>query len=411
METAIVILSALSAVLLIVTVILLIKGKKGGSDGQTEISQELLSSIRSEIAREGAFTRESVQGNLNSNREVTESAVRSENERAERLQKGVVEGLLTIRDEMKTAVKEMSESNEKNLEKIRLTVDEKLAENLEQRFQKSFAIVSERLDAITKGFGEMHNLTSGMSDLKRVLSNIKTRGSWGEASLDYLLSQMLSPEQYGKNVKVSRSETNDRVDFVINLPGKTNDKVWLPVDAKFPIEDYQRIVDAADDISLADAKRALSVRLRTEAVSIKNKYIKVPKTTDFAIMYLPVEGLFAEAMQIRGLSDELQNKHRVIMCGPTTLAALLNSLQMGFRSVAIEKRSSEIYKLLNAFKGDFATFCAIIEKTQQKLGEATKEITRASDRTRIIQKKLDKVQIEEVQTPELIGGTGENDEA
>ncbi|MCI7583874.1 MAG: DNA recombination protein RmuC [Christensenellaceae bacterium] len=407
-------LGALSVVLSAVIVALTVRKNKT-ADASVEIGREIVDSLKSEIAREGQAVRESVsavagvqntsiQNALNANREVITSAVKTESERSDRLQTGVTEGFATVANELKSALKELNDNNEKQLEKMRQTVDEKLNENLEQRFQKSFRMVSERLDAITKGFGEMQNLTNGMSDLKRVLTNVKTRGTWGESSLEYLLSQLLAPEQYEKNVAIAKTESGDRVDFVINLPGKSSEKVWLPVDAKFPVEDYNRIIDADNDVSAEDARRALATRLRTEAVSIKNKYIKVPKTTDFAIMYLPVEGLFAEAMQIRGLADEFQNKYRVVMCGPTTLAALLNSLQMGFRSVQIEKRSSEIYKLLGAFKADFETFCAIIEKTHKKLNEATQEIERAGDRTRKIQKKLDRIQIDDPSYAQLTEG-------
>ena len=333
----------------------------------------------------------SIQNALNANQTAILDTVRKEEERTERLQTNVYEGFATLTTELKNSLKELNESNEKQLDKMRATVDEKLNENLDNSFQKSFKMVSDRIDAITKGFGEMQTLTSGMSDLKRVLSNVKTRGTWGEMALDNLLSQLLTPEQYDKNVALTKSENADRVDFVINLPGKTSDKVMLPIDAKFPLETYQHVLDAQNEVQIKEAKQALAVRLRAEAISIKSKYIRVPKTTDFAILYLPIEGLFAEAMQIRGLSDELLNNQRIILAGPTTLAALLNSLQMGFRTVQIEKRSSEIYKLLGAFKKDFETFCQILEKTQKKLGEVTTEIERAGKRTEYIQKRLDKV--------------------
>ena len=197
------------------------------------------------------------------------------------------------------------------------------------------------------------------------------------------------PGQYACNVATVPGSTN-RVEYAIKMPGQ-NGTVWLPIDAKFPLETYQHVLDAQNEVQIKEAKQALAVRLRAEAISIKSKYIRVPKTTDFAILYLPIEGLFAEAMQIRGLSDELLNNQRIILAGPTTLAALLNSLQMGFRTVQIEKRSSEIYKLLGAFKKDFETFCQILEKTQKKLGEVTTEIERAGKRTEYIQKRLDKV--------------------
>lgn len=396
------VLGVVAVVLLIAVLALTVRGGKKKNDSSVEIGQATVDVIKGEIARDGHTTREnvlsamglqntSIQNALNANQTAILDTVRKEEERTERLQTNVYEGFATITTELKNSLKELNESNEKQLDKMRATVDEKLNENLEQRFQKSFQMVSERIDAITKGFGEMQTLTSGMSDLKRVLSNVKTRGTWGEMALDNLLSQLLTPEQYDKNVALTKSENADRVDFVINLPGKTSDKVMLPIDAKFPLETYQHVLDAQNEVQIKEAKQALAVRLRAEAISIKSKYIRVPKTTDFAILYLPIEGLFAEAMQIRGLSDELLNNQRIILAGPTTLAALLNSLQMGFRTVQIEKRSSEIYKLLGAFKKDFETFCQILEKTQKKLGEVTTEIERAGKRTEYIQKRLDKV--------------------
>lgn len=396
------VLGVVAVVLLIAVLALTVRGGKKKNDSSVEIGQATVDVIKDEIARDGQTTREnvlsamglqntSIQNALNANQTAILDTVRKEEERTERLQTNVYEGFATLTTELKNSLKELNESNEKQLDKMRATVDEKLNENLEQRFQKSFQIVSDRIDAITKGFGEMQTLTSGMSDLKRVLSNVKTRGTWGEMALDNLLSQLLTPEQYDKNVALTKSENADRVDFVINLPGKTSDKVMLPIDAKFPLETYQHVLDAQNEVQIKEAKQALAVRLRAEAVSIKSKYIRVPKTTDFAILYLPIEGLFAEAMQIRGLSDELLNNQRIILAGPTTLAALLNSLQMGFRTVQIEKRSSEIYKLLGAFKKDFETFCQILEKTQKKLGEVTTEIERAGKRTEYIQKRLDKV--------------------
>ncbi len=391
------VLGVVAVVLLIAVLALTIRGGKKKNDSSVEIGQATVDVIKGEIARDGQTTREnvlsamglqntSIQNALNANQTAILDTVRKEEERTERLQTNVYEGFATITTELKNSLKELNESNEKQLDKMRATVDEKLNENLEQRL-----MVSERIDAITKGFGEMQTLTSGMSDLKRVLSNVKTRGTWGEMALDNLLSQLLTPEQYDKNVALTKSENADRVDFVINLPGKTSDKVMLPIDAKFPLETYQHVLDAQNEVQIKEAKQALAVRLRAEAISIKSKYIRVPKTTDFAILYLPIEGLFAEAMQIRGLSDELLNNQRIILAGPTTLAALLNSLQMGFRTVQIEKRSSEIYKLLGAFKKDFETFCQILEKTQKKLGEVTTEIERAGKRTEYIQKRLDKV--------------------
>ena len=290
----------------------------------------------------------------------------------------VVQGLNTIRAD-----------NNKKLDEIRGTVEEKLQDTLQQRINDSFKTVSAQLEQVYKGLGEMQNLAADVGSLKQVLSGVKTRGILGEVQLGAILEQILAPGQYACNVATVPGSAN-RVEYAVKLPGQSG-TVWLPIDAKFPLETYQHVLDAQNEVQIKEAKQALAVRLRTEAVSIKSKYIRVPKTTDFAILYLPIEGLFAEAMQIRGLSDELLNNQRIILAGPTTLAALLNSLQMGFRTVQIEKRSSEIYKLLGAFKKDFETFCQILEKTQKKLGEVTTEIERAGKRTEYIQKRLDKV--------------------
>lgn len=378
------VLGVVAVVLLIAVLALTVRGGKKKNDSSVEIGQATVDVIKGEIARDGQTTREnvlsamglqntSIQNALNANQTAILDTVRKEEERTERLQTNVYEGFATLTTELKNSLKELNESNEKQLDKMRATVDEKLNENLDNSFQKSFKMVSDRIDAITKGFGEMQTLTSGMSDLKRVLSNVKTRGTWGEMALDNLLSQLLTPEQYDKNVALTKSENADRVDFVINLPGKTSDKVMLPIDAKFPLETYQHVLDAQNEVQIKEAKQALAVRLRAEAISIKSKYIRVPKTTDFAILYLPIEGLFAEAMQIRGLSDELLNNQRIILAGPTTLAALLNSLQMGFRTVQIEKRSSEIYKLWARSKRTLKPFVRSLKKRRKSWAKSRRK--------------------------------------
>ncbi len=289
----------------------------------------------------------------------------------------------------------MQADNASKLEEMRKTVDEKLHATLEQRLGDSFRLVSERLEQVHKGLGEMHTLAAGVGDLKKVLTNVKTRGTWGEVQLEALLEQVLTAEQYEKNV-ITRPNSNERVEFAIRLPGREmgeDDKrpVWLPIDAKFPMEDYQRLLEAqerADPAAVELATRALETRLRDEARKIRDKYVEPPYTTDFAILYLPTEGLYAEALRRSGLADSLQRDFRISMAGPTTLAALLNSLQMGFRTLAIEKRSSEVWGVLGAIKTEFGKFGEALEATRKKLEQATKSIESAGVRTRQIERKL-----------------------
>lgn len=320
----------------------------------------------------------------------------------------VREGLTQSINEMKTAeaqaLKEVRDDNARNLErvkvdnaeqleKMRQTVDEKLSSTLESRFNQSFKIVNDRLEEINRTFSELQGLQSGISDLNKIFKNVKTRGTWGEVSLENLLDQILTPEQFAKQVKIKRG-SDDVVDFVIKMPGKGDGEVMLPIDAKFPIEDYARIVEAsekADVDGIESANKALANRIKGEAMSIREKYIAPPKTTDFAIMYLPTEGLYAEVIRREGLIEEIQNKYRVVICGPTTIAALLNSLQMGFKSVAIEKRSTEIGKLLQSFVVDFDKFADLLKQTGDKLDKVQGTLSNAEKRTDIIRKKLEKV--------------------
>ncbi|MEG2451147.1 MAG: DNA recombination protein RmuC, partial [Clostridia bacterium] len=298
-----------------------------------------------------------------------------------------------VRDDNTKSIAELRADNTVQLEKMRQTVDEKLSSTLDTRFNQSFKIVGDRLEAINRSFADLQNLQTGVNDLKSIFKNVKTRGTWGEVALENLLSQILTTDQYEKQYNLSRTG-NEPVDFAIKLPGKGDGEVVLPLDAKFPVEDYQRLVEASEngDIEGVEAAgKAIEKRIKSEAQSIRDKYIKPPKTTDFAIMYLPIEGLFAEVVKRKGLTEDLQNRCRVVVCGPTTLAALLNSLQMGFRSVAIEKRSTEIGKLLNAFVGDFDKFSTLLQKTSKTLEGVQNTISRANDRTAIIRKKLTKV--------------------
>lgn len=318
------------------------------------------------------------------------------------------EKLEQMRNTVEEQLRVLHEENSKKLEQMRSTVDEKLQTTLEKRLGESFKQVSERLEQVYKGLGEMRSLATGVGDLKKVLTNVKTRGTWGEIRLGNILEQILTPEQYEMNVATKKG-SNDRVEFAIKLPGQDVDKetiVWMPIDSKFPQEDYQRLIDAqeaADKEQAEKSIKSLETRIRSEAKEIKEKYIDPPYTTDFGIMFLPVEGLYAEVLRRPGLCDTLQREYRVVVTGPTTLAALLNSLQMGFRTLAIEKRSSEVWELLGVVKTQFGQFGDALSKTKKKLQEASNSIDRAEVRTRAIERKLRDVQeIPEKDTVELI---------
>jgi DNA recombination protein RmuC len=318
-----------------------------------------------------------------------------------------------IRQTMEGQLRNLREDNSKKLEQMRATVDEKLQSTLEKRLGESFKQVSERLEQVYKGLGEMRTLATGVGDLKKVLTNVKTRGTWGEIRLSSILEQILTPDQYDVNVATKKG-SNERVEFAIKLPGQDENKervVWMPIDAKFPQEDYQRLVDAqeAADKELAEKSiKNLEARIKLEARYIKEKYIDPPNTTDFGIMFLPVEGLYAEVLRRPGLCDVLQREYRIVVTGPTTLAALLNSLQMGFRTLAIEKRSSEVWELLGVVKTEFGKFGDVLAKTKKKLQEASNTIDKAEVRTRAIERKLKKVQ--EVPDTDAVNMIGENEE-
>lgn len=301
-----------------------------------------------------------------------------------------------MRETVEVSISRLQEDNSKKLDQMRATVDEKLHATLEQRLGESFKLVSERLEMVHKGLGEMQSLASGVGDLKKVLSNVKTRGTWGEIQLGNILEQVLSPEQYDKNVAIKKS-SSERVEFAVKLPGRNDDDgcVWLPIDAKFPQEDYQRLLEAleqANPQAAEEAGKALEMRIKSCAKDIRDKYIDPPNSTDFAILFLPIESLYAEVLRRPGLCEALQLQFRVVVAGPSTLIALLNSLQMGFRTLAIEKRSSEVWVLLGAVKTEFAKFTDILDKTQKKLQEAGNTIESAARKSRNIQRKLKNVQ-------------------
>jgi len=294
-------------------------------------------------------------------------------------------------------LKTLQEDNNRKLEQIRATVDEKLHDTLERRLGESFKLVSERLEMVHKGLGEMQTLASGVGDLKKVLTNIKTRGTFGEIQLHSLLEQILSPDQFQSNVATKRDSAT-RVEFAIRLPGRgetENHPVWLPIDAKFPQEAYLRLLEAqeAGNANLVEeVSKQLERIIKDMAKNIRDKYLDPPYTTDFGIMFLPTEGLYAEILRRTGLFELLQREFKVVITGPTTLAALLNSLQMGFRTLVIEKRSSEVWTLLGVVKTEFSTFGAILDRTQKKLQEASHTIEKAATRSRAIEKKLKNIQ-------------------
>jgi DNA recombination protein RmuC len=305
--------------------------------------------------------------------------------------------LESLRSIVDLRLKQLHEDNSKQIDKMRATVDEKLQGTLERRLGESFAQVSHRLELVHKGLGEMQSLAMGVGDLKRVLSNVTTRGNWGEIQLEKLLEQILTPDQYERRVRVNET-SGEAVDFAIKLPGKGNGEgevVWLPIDAKFPTEDYQRLVEAqekADPEAAEAAAKMLSHRLRDSAKDICAKYISPPRTTDFGIMFLPTEGLYAEMVRRRGLFEVIQRECRVMIAGPTTLAALLNSLQMGFRSLTIQKRSSEVWRLLAAVKSEFGKFGDLLDGVKKKLDQASTTMEDAARKSRTIEKKLRKVE-------------------
>lgn len=295
-----------------------------------------------------------------------------------------------ITDIISGNLKTMQERNEAKLEQMRQTVDEKLSSTLEKRLGESVKIITQGLDVVSKGIGEMQSLASGVGDLKRVLTNVKTRGGWGEVQLSSLLEQTLSPSQYLEQVQIKEGSP-ERVDFAIILPGKDEDRLYLPIDAKFPMEDYTRLIsasEAGDTLEIDRQVKNLETRIKEEAKSIYSKYISPPQTTDFAVMYLPVEGLYAEVVRRPSLVETLQQKYRIMVCGPTTLTALLSSLQMGFKTLAIEKRSSEIWNTLSVFKAEFGKFVELLSKTQKKIEEASTSLEFATKKTKTIQRKL-----------------------
>ena len=324
-----------------------------------------------------------VAGNLERQEKAQQEFVKSVEARLDAMKAGLDKTLGDVRRE-----------NTEQLDKMRLVVEEKMQETLNTRLNQSFEQINKQLDSLREGLGEMKALTEGVTDLRKVLGGVKTRGVWGEISLGTLIEEMLVAEQYETNAKIGKK--GEVVEFAIRMPGRGDEPILLPIDAKFPLEDYQRLVDASEngDRPVIEAMGvALERRIKEEAKTIAEKYIKPPQTTDFAVMYLPIEGLFAEVAKRAGLLDYVQSKYRVMVTGPTTLAALLNSLLVGFKTVAIEKRSREIWKLLSAFRTEFVRFSEMLDKTQGYVDKASEGIRNATNKSNQIRTKLAKVEL------------------
>ncbi|MCX6347279.1 MAG: DNA recombination protein RmuC [Actinobacteria bacterium] len=380
--------------------------EKGQSRLESAVKDEI-SRNRTEANENGKSTREEISRSFKSFRDSTDNRMAefssTQSTNFESFSKKLSE--LTEKNEAKMEhirltvegkLENIQKDNSEKLEKMRQTVEEKLENTLETRLGEKFKLVNDRLEQVYKGLGEMQTLASGVGDLKKVLTNVKTRGTWGEVQLGNLLEQLLIPDQYATNI-CTKKGSSERVEFAIKIPGKDDHikTIWLPIDAKFPLEDYQKLVEAqenADPVAAEALGKALEARIKSEAKDIKEKYLDPPYTTDFGILYLPVEGLFAEVVRRMGLFEFLQNTYRVTVTGPTTISALLNSLQMGFRTLAIEKRTSEVWEILGAVKNDFGKFGEILEKTHKKLKEASDSIETATTKTRSIERKLNKVQ-------------------
>lgn len=382
---SIIIFGSVILILLIFIIIKLFKPNSSSSGIKEEFSLS-----RKEINQAFKDLREELTKSLSLNREAIDQKV-------ENLKDSNDKRLEYIRKTVQERLDMLQKDNAEKLEKMRLTVDEKLQSTLEKRLNESFKLVSDRLEVVQRGLGEMKNLADNVGDFKRVLTNVKTRGTWGEVQLENLLDQIFIKDHYLKQVRLN-PDSKEVVDFCIKLPDKSNDQgfILLPIDAKFPLEDYQKLVTSQekdDQAEITKYTKALLSRITQEATSIKQKYIIPPKTTDFALLYLPIEGLYAEVLRQPGLIESLQQNFRVTVTGPTTIAAILNSFQLGFRSLAIAKQSSAVWETLVNIKGEFSKFGTLLEKTKEKLKQASDHIDSASKTSLKIEKNLNSVQL------------------
>lgn len=421
-ETLLIVVVLLAVAMVALQLVALARGRSGaGQEGLDRLERELREGFaagrreaqdaaqaqRAELTGSVAQFGQTLQQQMATIASVQNNQIDSFAQQLAKLVESNEKRLAEVRNTLETKLKELQVDNAARLEEMRKTVDEKLHATLEKRLGESFKQVSDRLEAVHKGLGEMQVLAAGVGDLKRVLTNVKTRGTWGEVQLGALLEQTLTAEQYQKNVATVPG-SKDVVEFAIKLPGGGDGApVWLPIDSKFPVEDYERLLGAqerADPAGVDEAVKAIDNRLKLEAKTIREKYISPPHTTDFAILFLPTEGLYAEALRRPGLADFLQREYRVSIAGPTTLSAILNSLQMGFRTLAIEQRSSEVWELLSAVKTEFGRFGDVLAKTRAQLQTVTNSIGQAETRTRQMARKLRGVEALSVpQVEQLLG--------
>lgn len=412
MELIFSVIAAVCAALALVVSLLVLKNQKNGhtspQNADTARLEQLLGQVHYIVEQNAHASRDYLDfmakqqnGNLKGIAEKLETLNASTERRLSEIQR-VVAG----------EIKYMTEQNAHNLEQIRQTVDEKLSSTLENRLNKSYSIINERLEAVYKGIGEVAQLAGSVADIKKVFTNVKLRGTWGEVQLSALLEQMLSPAQYRANVRIDPL-SNDVVEYAVLLPSN-GETVYLPIDSKFPIEEYRRLIDAGDSGDKDAAERAqknLERALKLQADTIAKKYIRPPLTADFAVMFLPLEGLYAESVKMPGLSEYFAQR-RIMACGPTNLGALLTTLQIGYKTAAIEKRSGELWELLSAFRHEFKNFVQILEKAQKKLQEAQDTIDSAARKTRTIDKKLKNVsEISDARANLLLSDEGEDDGA
>jgi len=404
----IVILVLLAVVLIANAIILLVVLKKKASkvefdtkDLEGKISTTLDSTaknIKDSFMMTNEATTRALMGGLNATNEQVVNNVkelsRNNETRLKEMKDELQVGLKDMKEELSGSLNKVREENTTQLEKIRGTVDEKLTKTLDERFQESFKSVIESLDKVYKNLGELKTLDTGLTELTKMLSGTKTRGNWGELALEGILSEILTPSQYEAQSKMGRRVGEDKiVDFAIILPGTKDDKVYLPIDSKFPVTDFVRMKDAVSEGRIEDynlAKKALAARIKHEAISIKDKYIAPPYTTDFAVLFLPIESLYAEVLSIDGLCEQMQTNYKVMIAGPSNITAFLNSLRLGFRTLKIQKESREVYKILVQFKTQFTSFVGDLEKAQEQIGRVTRTLDDAKKRTATIKEKLDK---------------------
>ncbi|HEX8604364.1 MAG TPA: DNA recombination protein RmuC [Pseudoduganella sp.] len=404
-------LLVLAVAILAVQVLILVRGNsRGGAQGGDigERLERVEREVRMQLQATAQAQRQEMGNLLAQSHAATVQQLDGMRRQIEGLTESNARRMAEVRATLETRIRDLQADNGARLEEMRQTVDEKLHATLESRLTESFRQVSDRLERVHQGLGEMQQLALGVGDLKRLLTNVKTRGTWGEVQLEMLLEQVLTVDQYAKNVETVAG-TNARVEFALKLPGQKEGgpPVWMPIDAKFPKEQYERLLEAAeraDADGVALAGRELERAVRGEAKTIADKYLCPPQTTDFAILFLPTEGLYAEVMRRPGLADELQRVHRISIAGPSTLSALLNSLQMGFRTLALEKRSSEVWQVLGAVKTEFSKFGDVLAATKTTLERAAKNIESAEVRSRQMARKLKSVEALPAEAAELLLG-------